>query len=68
MGSSYAGKTPAVLPAMTEAMFLAKHELLCEVMVNHFTNSSLIYTGLSHTEVKSQLYKQVRQTWPKPSF
>lgn len=48
---------------MIEAIFLAKHVLFWEVVLNHSSNSSVICTGLS--EVKSQLYRQVRQTLPQ---
>lgn len=48
---------------MIEAIFLAKHVLFWEAVLNHFSNSSVICTGLS--KVKSQLYRQVRQTLPQ---
>lgn len=47
---------------MIEATFLAKHVLFCEVVLNNFSNSSGLHTCLSYSQVKSQLYKKVRQT------
>lgn len=56
-----------LLTVMIDPVFLAKHVLFCKVVLNDYSNTSVIYTGCRCSEIKSQLFTKTLPQHFSPS-